>query len=71
MREKVEVWQGTLALMVFEDAGNPGPGTRLWHRAPDRADQRPAIADQLRHALPCPPKIGAGRIYRFGMGRIR
>src|SRR5438045_1283348 len=51
-----------------QDARNAGRAARLRHRAPDRADERPQAARQLRHALPRAPQARTGGLYQVGLG---
>ena len=68
MKEKTDVWQGTLALMVLKTLETMGPlhGYGIARRIEQTSGDR-AVA-QLRHALPGAAEARAGRLHRRPSG---
>ena len=70
MKEKTDVLQGTLALMVLKTLDVLGPlhgygiARRIEQISGDLSDR------ESRHALSGPAEAGAGGLYRVRMGRF-
>jgi hypothetical protein len=59
MKQKADVLQGTLGLMVLKTLDVLGP-LHGWDRAADRADQRGSAGREPRHFVSRPAETGAG-----------
>ena len=70
MKEKPDVLQGTLALMVLKTLDVLGPQHGYGNRPAHRADQRRFSGGQPRHSLSLAAEAGAGRRDCLRVGRI-
>ena len=70
MGDKVDVWQGTLALMVLKTLESAGAAAWIRDRSPDRADQRRPPLVELRDAVPGAAEAGAGGLDRLRVGGL-
>ena len=70
MADKIDVWQGTLALMVLRTLEVLRRAARVRDRAADRGDESRQAHAELRHALSRAAQARAGRLHQGRVGRV-